>query len=557
MKKIALYCRVSSALQEKEATVESQLSELRDIWGRQVVKEYIDNGWSGELIERPAIDKLRNDAEKNLFDAVAVYAVDRIARKASYQAIILEELQKNGVEILIKDKPINDNPEGKFLFQILGAVAELEKDKILERTRRGRIHKVKTKKFLGYMAPYGYDYTKKTGDRDGFFSINRKEAGVVNLIFDLYIKYQSMTRVQQELMKTDIKPRKAKLWCRSVVSRILGDEAYTGTGFYNKRQGIVKENGKKYQKKVKNSMRMRPKSEWLEVKFPKIIDKDKFELAKQIRQKRFKPFGKSKHFYLLSGLIRCSMCSSTYTGSYNGGNIYYRCTDRRKRFPGPRICEARHMRADILDPAVWSAILKAVTTPEILASHVLCLANKINNSGNDLEKERKELLKEKNNLSFKKKKLDELFYKNLKNIDEYGKELGQFKQEENDIDAKLKEIDKKLGQKVDKAAAMHGIKHFCDLAKQRAEKLTDGQKQQFVRHLVDEIMLDANKKEAKIIGYIPQQTKSFDELVVETPFLRQSRALSTSWKHFASLLNQGKLPFKDQVGALFIQLNFS
>src|SRR5437879_12381917 len=91
----AIYCRVSSERQEKERTIESQLSELERIAtenGDVVVARYLDDGYSGELLERPALDKLRNDAGKKLFDKVYILSPDRLARKHHYAAIILEDL---------------------------------------------------------------------------------------------------------------------------------------------------------------------------------------------------------------------------------------------------------------------------------------------------------------------------------------------------------------------------------------------------------------------------------------------------------------------------------
>ena len=63
-------------------------------------------------------------------------------------------------QVFFYEKPIGDTPEGKFLFQILGAASEFEKAKILERTRRGRIYKAKRGSIVGNIAPYGYIYVK-------------------------------------------------------------------------------------------------------------------------------------------------------------------------------------------------------------------------------------------------------------------------------------------------------------------------------------------------------------------------------------------------------------
>jgi site-specific DNA recombinase len=85
-KRIAFYCRVSTAQQEKEETIEVQQLKLKEIYqGQNVVKEYSDNGVSGGSLDRPAMNQLREDAKKDLFDVVAVYSLSRLSRKAYHQ----------------------------------------------------------------------------------------------------------------------------------------------------------------------------------------------------------------------------------------------------------------------------------------------------------------------------------------------------------------------------------------------------------------------------------------------------------------------------------------
>jgi site-specific DNA recombinase len=543
MKRVAIYCRVSSQAQEQEQTIQSQVSELREIWkDHQIVGEYLDDGWSGEVLERPGLDRLRGDAKAGLFDILSVHSIDRLSRNLYHQGIIVEELKKNGVEVFIKDKPIGDSAEGKFLFNVLGAVAEFEKEKILERTTRGRIYKVKTKRFLGYIPPYGYDYHRKTLERDGFFSVNQKEAEVVTLVFDLYIKYQSMTRVQKELTLRGIKPRKSEKWSRSVIKAILSNEAYTGTGYYNKRQSVAVDNCKRYQRKVKSGTRIRPKSEWLEVVFPQIIPKEKFELAHKIRLSKFKPFGKSKHFYLLSGLIRCALCGSTFTGSYNGNPrkyTYYRCTDRRRKFPEPQNCRARHMRADRIEPAIWDAVARAITQPKILSAHILKLAEKITNSKMSFEERRRELIRQKEEIDFKKKRLDELYFRGLKSIAEYEKQMSQFQGEENEIKRELYEIEEKKEQMFEKPLILKDLRHLFNLAREKLKSFNLEEKQRFLRYLVEEILLNSNTGEAIIIGYIPIKREDFEALLsqVSGSDSIRMRPSSTLWKDHGQYSN--------------------
>jgi site-specific DNA recombinase len=92
MKRSALYARVSTDRQKDEGTIESQIAELKRqiaAAGDELVKEYIDDGYSGKYLDRPALDELRNDLKTDVFDAVYFLCADRIARDLMHQNIIV------------------------------------------------------------------------------------------------------------------------------------------------------------------------------------------------------------------------------------------------------------------------------------------------------------------------------------------------------------------------------------------------------------------------------------------------------------------------------------
>ena len=95
MKRAVLYARVSTDAQQKEGAINSQVLELKKqiaAAGDVLVKEYIDDGYSGTLLDRPGLEELRRDVKIDLFDAVYFLDTDRIARDVAYQTIILGEL---------------------------------------------------------------------------------------------------------------------------------------------------------------------------------------------------------------------------------------------------------------------------------------------------------------------------------------------------------------------------------------------------------------------------------------------------------------------------------
>ena len=166
MKRVVFYAGVSSDLQQKERTIESQVAELKKqitTAGDVLVKEYIDDGYSGARLDRPAMDELRRDLKANLFDTIYILNTDRIARDVTYQNIIIGEILHYKKQVIINGKDYVHNPENKFTLTVLGAVSELERAKLIERIVRGTQHRLKQGVLLGQGCHiFGYTYTRKS-----------------------------------------------------------------------------------------------------------------------------------------------------------------------------------------------------------------------------------------------------------------------------------------------------------------------------------------------------------------------------------------------------------
>jgi DNA invertase Pin-like site-specific DNA recombinase len=131
--RVALYARVSTS----EQHVEGQLHALRQYAqarGGEAV-EYVDAGVSGARDRRPALDRLLADARRRRFDVLAITKLDRLARSVRHLTTLAAELEALGVGLVVLDQSIDTTtPAGRFLFNTLAAVAELERDLIRERT---------------------------------------------------------------------------------------------------------------------------------------------------------------------------------------------------------------------------------------------------------------------------------------------------------------------------------------------------------------------------------------------------------------------------------------
>ena len=192
IKLIAIYGRVSTSNQENEGTIETQLAAVKEFASKNnytIVQEYLDNGWSGDSIVRPALDQLRMDAKQKIWEAVLIYDPDRLARRYSYQELIMDELREAGIEIIFVTVSAPKNSEDKILHGVRGLFAEYERAKISERFRLGKLRKVKEGHILVSKPLYGYNYIKKqqkvSGEKiHGYYEINPKEARIVKMIFN-------------------------------------------------------------------------------------------------------------------------------------------------------------------------------------------------------------------------------------------------------------------------------------------------------------------------------------------------------------------------------------
>ena len=137
MKRVALYCRVSTP----EQHIENQLLQLRDLSakrGYEIVGEYTDRGFSGAKARRPGLDALMRDARRRKFDMVFVAAFDRIARSTRHFLQVLDELESMDVEFASAREAIDTSgPMGRVFLTLIGAISSLERDILRDRVRQG------------------------------------------------------------------------------------------------------------------------------------------------------------------------------------------------------------------------------------------------------------------------------------------------------------------------------------------------------------------------------------------------------------------------------------
>src|SRR5206468_5794796 len=122
----------------------------------------LDDGYSGTTLVRPALERLRDLVAAGAVDRLYIHSPDRLARKYAYQVLLVDEFHRAGVEVVFLNRELGRTPEDDLLLQVQGMMAEYERAKIIERHRRGKLHRARagSVNVLGG-APYGYRYITK------------------------------------------------------------------------------------------------------------------------------------------------------------------------------------------------------------------------------------------------------------------------------------------------------------------------------------------------------------------------------------------------------------
>jgi len=145
---VAIYARVSTLIHGQDPARE--LEEYAQRRGWQVFDCYVDKGYSGKKDSRPALNKMMQDAHQRKFDVVVVWKFDRFARSVSHLIRALETFNTLGIQFVSLSEQVDTStPTGKMVFTVLGAVAELERNLIVERVRAGLRHARSKGKKLG------------------------------------------------------------------------------------------------------------------------------------------------------------------------------------------------------------------------------------------------------------------------------------------------------------------------------------------------------------------------------------------------------------------------
>src|SRR5215212_9238626 len=419
-KKAILYARVSTDEQARSGySLAQQLEALRDYAAREgyeVLEEVTDPGQSGASLERPGMDRVRDLVATGGVAVVLAQDRDRFAREPAYHYLLREEFAEHGTKIRALNDRGDESPEGQLTDGILDQLAKYERAKTAERTRRGKLRRVREGKILPVRrVRYGF---RLNAARDGYL-IDEAKMPIVRRIFSMVEEGVTLHGVVQTLNREGVEPPepgRSGLWSITCVRGMIEDDVYRphsfeemgtlvapevvarlnpsrsyGLWWFNRKRTVRRQvaeygsEGRIYRNKSKTMQK--PMSEWIAVPDSGVPREVVDRARAAIRDNRPSSSSKWRFWELSGGLMRCGGCGRRMTSTAimpgNGRTKRYfdfRCTkplDGSGACPGPKIVSAEKVETKVWqvvssilkDPKTLRADLDAVIESERVAVH--------------------------------------------------------------------------------------------------------------------------------------------------------------------------------------------
>lgn len=519
--RVGYYARVSSDRQAEDRTIDSQVADLtqriaNDGVARDDTAAYIDDGHSGATLIRPALEKLRDDIAQGLLDRLYILSPDRLARKAAYQALLLDEFARAGVEVVFLNQPAGAGPEGELLLQIQGIIAEYERTKILERSRRGKLHAARQGCVsVLSRAPYGYRYIGvREGEGEARYQVVLEEAQAVQQIFR-WVAFErvSIREVCRRLEKTGVKtPEGQPRWSTSTIGYILKNSAYQGEALFGRPRPMRSPRHRPVrgapERRKRPPLPAAPDNEPIVVPVPALVSKEIFEAAQeQMRenQRRYRQSQKAGSKVMLQGLLVCSTCGYAWCGQgrYQKGKDpfhqgVYRCAgriggNRPCEREGKPLCRTKSIGISKLDELVWRDVCELLREPKRLESEY---ERRLQNETPDTPN-RQSLQSRIGQLKRSIARLVDAYAEGLLDKEEVEPKIRSLKARLSQLQAEEKDAEREEGERSELRMAIGKIEEFIERMKEGLEKVDLATRREIIKALVKQVEMGA--KEIRIV----------------------------------------------------------
>lgn len=348
LKYVAIYCRVSTDEQAREGVsldeqMERLLAYCKAMGWKEETISFIDDGYSAKNLERPQLSKLIKLVKQGQISKIMVTKLDRMSRRLLDLLNMIDMFQQYDVSFVsISESFDTTTPSGRLTLQVLGAVAEFERERIRERVFENMFHAANTGKWLT-QSPYGYDLVDKV------LQINEKEAEIVRRVFHSYVvEGRGYLSIAKQLNEQGVPSKHNKEWSIRSIKLMLSNPAYKGTLVWNR---------------VDSSKKKRKEKEgeqWVSVEnaVPAIVPAELWEKAAARMNSPSLPPRAQTSPHLLGGLLKCGNCgagmSIGYAGSIKNRYRVYRCSANKNK----GTCTSKQYRAEDVENTFKQGLAK-------------------------------------------------------------------------------------------------------------------------------------------------------------------------------------------------------
>lgn len=362
--KVAVYVRWSTDDQTEGTTLEVQLERCKHYlksqgWSFNESLVYIDNGWSGGSLDRPALTQMRTAVKEGRVECAVVYRIDRLSRSVvDIVDLVLREWEGRCFVKSTSEDVNTISPAGKMFFYILVSFAEYERNIIRERTMGGKVKRAEQGLNPGFRPPFGY----VTGGKPGTVKVVEHEAGLVQRIYEMYLRGNGSCQIAHAF-NTEGLTLRGKPWNDLTVRRMLSNPAYTGILQYGKTSRAAKAQRQRHG--LGQLVRFaEPRFASVENAYPVIVPRATWERVQELLRERANGHGSGTKptysDYLLSGLATCQ-CGAPINGKGVGkGHFYYYCTAAKRR--GRSVCSAGYISTNDVNERIAERVKALLST---------------------------------------------------------------------------------------------------------------------------------------------------------------------------------------------------
>ncbi len=317
----AAYCRVSSSSEDQlhsyaaqvkfysEKFIGSETEELVDI--------YADEGISGTgTAKRTEFQRLIRDCKRGKIDRIYAKSLSRFARNTKDCLNTVRLLRELGISIYFEKENIDTaKTSDELMITVMGSLAQEESTSISHNMRWSVKKRMKSGTFVQSIPPYGYILD------NGRLIINHDQAEIVKMIYQWYLSGMGITQIAKKLSEICIPTmRDNERWKPCTIRHILSNERYIGDSLFQKFYStdtlpvrLVENKGERDQFLVKST-------------HEPIITRGTFERVQEIFKEREKQYYRGSGLKtVLTSMIKCNCCGSSYKRKVNRGKYYWTC----------------------------------------------------------------------------------------------------------------------------------------------------------------------------------------------------------------------------------------